>query len=68
VVIADATTLMAVLLGPVGGLYGINIGGWQWNFWGAAIAQFISFLGLYFLYYPPAHPSVVPLRIDKREC
>lgn len=56
VVIADSTTMIAVIIGPVTGRYGIESHTWQWNFWGAAIAQFISFLGLLFLYYPPAHP------------
>lgn len=56
VVIADITTIIAVIIGPVTGRYGIESHTWQWNFWAAAIAQFLSFLGLYFLYYPPAHP------------
>jgi|TARA_R110002003_G_scaffold30_6_gene1851 MFS family permease len=56
VVIADITTLMAVILAPITGLYGFHTGTWQWNFWAAAIAQFLSFLGLLFLYFPPAHP------------
>lgn len=51
VVIADSTTLMAVILAPVAARYGYETGGWKWNFWAAAIAQFASFLGLLFLYY-----------------
>jgi len=56
VVIADATTLMSVILAPVTGRFGFENGTWRWNFWGAAICQFLSFLGLFFLYFPPAHP------------
>lgn len=56
VVIADLTTLMAVILAPITGLYGFHEGNWKWNFYAAAIAQFLSFLGLLFLYFPPAHP------------
>lgn len=56
VVIADTSTLLAVIIAPVTGRYGVENGTWKWNFWAAAIAQFLSFTGLYFLYYPPAHP------------
>jgi MFS family permease len=61
VVITNSTTLLAVILAPVTARYGYETGGWKWNFWAAAIAQFVAFLGLLFLYYPPAHPSVSPL-------
>lgn len=60
VVIADCTTLLAVIVAPVSGRFGFEMGTWKWNFWAAAIAQFASFLGLLFLYYPPAHPLVLP--------
>jgi MFS family permease len=56
VVIADSSTMVAVIVAPITGLYGFNGGNWRWNFWFAAIAQFFSFLGLLFLYFPPAHP------------
>lgn len=56
VVIADATTLMSVIIGPVTARFGFESGTWRWNFWGAAICQFLSFVGLYILYFPPAHP------------
>ena len=62
VVIADATVNFGIILAPVGGLFGINVGGWRWNFYGAAILQFLSFLGLLFLYFPPAHPYGMPLK------
>lgn len=56
VVIADIATFVAVIVAPLTGLHGFHAGSWQWNFWAAAIAQFLSFLGLLFLYFPPAHP------------
>ncbi|KAI1614621.1 fungal trichothecene efflux pump [Exophiala viscosa] len=61
VIIADITTIMAVIIGPASGRLGIEHGNWQWNFWAAAIAQFLSFLGLLFLYFPPAHPYGIPI-------
>lgn len=60
VVIADVTVYAAVILAPVTGRYGMAEGIWQWNFWSIAIFQGISFLGLFFLYHPPAHPYVYP--------
>ncbi|EXJ56092.1 hypothetical protein A1O7_09023 [Cladophialophora yegresii CBS 114405] len=62
VVIADITTIIAVIIGPVTARFGIESHTWQWNFWAAAIAQFLSFLGLLFLYFPPAHPYGIPFR------
>ncbi|KAF9739444.1 hypothetical protein PMIN02_000178 [Paraphaeosphaeria minitans] len=67
VVIADLTTLIAVIVGPISGLYSFHEGSWQWNFGVAAIAQFISFLGLLFMYFPPAHPYGIPPRQLLRE-
>ena len=67
VVIADLTTLFAVILGPVTGLYGFHTGSWEWNFWAAAIAQFLSFLGLLFMYFPPAHPYGMAIKQLIRE-
>ncbi|OAL40089.1 hypothetical protein AYO20_00507 [Fonsecaea nubica] len=62
VVIADVTTLLAVILAPITGLYGFHSHSWRWNFYAAAIAQFLSFLGLLFLYFPPAHPYGLPVK------
>ncbi|OAG09948.1 MFS general substrate transporter [Paraphaeosphaeria sporulosa] len=67
VVIADFTTVIAVIVGPISGLYGFHEGSWQWNFGVAAIAQFLSFLGLLFMYFPPAHPYGIPPRQLLRE-
>jgi hypothetical protein len=56
VVIADFTVYIAVIAGPVTARFGYEMGNWEWNFWALAICQFLSFLGLVFLYFPPAHP------------
>ncbi|EYE93858.1 MFS general substrate transporter [Aspergillus ruber CBS 135680] len=57
VVIADFTVYIAVILAPVTARYGYEFGKWYWNFGAIAIFQGISFFGLLFLYYPPAHPT-----------
>ncbi|KAL4891073.1 fungal trichothecene efflux pump [Aspergillus ambiguus] len=57
VVIADFTVYVAVILGPVTARFGLEYGTWAWNFWAATIFQGLSFLGLLFLYFPPARPS-----------
>ncbi|KAH8651209.1 fungal trichothecene efflux pump [Xylariales sp. PMI_506] len=57
VVLADLTTLIAVTVSPVTARFGMATGSWAWNFYAAAIFQGLSFLGLFFLYYPPAHPT-----------
>ncbi|KAF2715467.1 MFS general substrate transporter [Pleomassaria siparia CBS 279.74] len=67
VVIADLTTLGAVIIAPLTGLYGFHAGSWQWNFGAAAIAQFLSFLGLLLMYFPPAHPYGLPIKQIIRE-
>ena len=56
VVIADAVIYVTVIVAPVTARYGIEFATWQWNYWSIAICQFLSFLGLLFLYFPPAHP------------
>lgn len=60
VVFADLATLIAVVVGPVTARYGFYVGNWRWNFYSAAIAQALSFLGLYLLYHPPKHPNGIP--------
>ncbi|KAB5560332.1 fungal trichothecene efflux pump [Coniochaeta sp. 2T2.1] len=62
VVIADVATFIAVIVAPLTGLHGLHAGSWQWNFWAASIAQFFSFVGLYLLYFPPAHPNGLPFK------
>ncbi|PGH19675.1 hypothetical protein AJ80_03830 [Polytolypa hystricis UAMH7299] len=62
VVIADIAVFVAVVVAPVTARYGWELGSWWWNFAAVAIFQFISFLGLYFLYFPPAHPYGLPPR------
>jgi hypothetical protein len=56
VVFADAVVYITVIVAPVTARYGYNQGHWYWNFGGLAIFQFLSFLGLLLLYFPPAHP------------
>lgn len=67
VVLADTATFISVIVAPVTARIGWQTGTWRWNFYAAAIAQFLSFLGLYFLYYPPAHPYNIPFRQIIRE-
>ncbi|KAJ5105060.1 hypothetical protein NUU61_002407 [Penicillium alfredii] len=62
VVIADFTVYIAVIVAPVTARYGYEMGSWAWNFWGVAIFQCLSFLGLLFLYHPPKHPLGVPYK------
>ncbi|KAF2142679.1 uncharacterized protein K452DRAFT_350960 [Aplosporella prunicola CBS 121167] len=62
VVIADATIYVAVTVAPATARYAYESGAWQWNFGAPAVFQFLSFLGLYFLYFPPALPAGLPLR------
>ncbi|KAL3463501.1 fungal trichothecene efflux pump [Aspergillus heterothallicus] len=56
VVIADFTVYIAVIVAPVTARYGYEFGTWKWNFWGVAIFQCLSSIGLFFLYHPPKHP------------
>lgn len=63
VVIADFTVYVAVIVAPVTARYGYQFGTWEWNFWGIAICQGLSFFGLLFLYFPPAHPYVRALPV-----
>ncbi|KAL4796245.1 MFS general substrate transporter [Aspergillus venezuelensis] len=60
VVIADFTVYIAVIVAPVTARFGYEYGSWQWNFWGIAIFQGLSFVGLLLLYHPPKHPLGVP--------
>ncbi|KAJ5698367.1 hypothetical protein N7462_000372 [Penicillium macrosclerotiorum] len=60
VVIADFTVYIAVIVAPVTARYGYEMGHWAWNFWGVAIFQGLSFVGLLLLYHPPKHPMGIP--------
>ncbi|KAH9823610.1 Major facilitator superfamily domain, general substrate transporter [Teratosphaeria destructans] len=60
VVFADAVVYITVILAPVTARYGYRQGHWWANFAGLACFQFLSFLGLLLLYFPPAHPSNMP--------
>jgi MFS family permease len=62
VVLADVATFLSVIVAPVSARFGYEHGTWRWNFYTAAICQFLSFLGLYLFYFPPAHPLGIPFR------
>ncbi|KAF2637534.1 MFS general substrate transporter [Massarina eburnea CBS 473.64] len=53
----DASTWVAVLFGPIVARYAIRHGdSWRWLFYSAAIATFVVFGLLIWLYKPPKHP------------
>ncbi|OAG43819.1 hypothetical protein AYO21_02046 [Fonsecaea monophora] len=62
VVIADTCVFFAVVVGPIVGRIVIDDGGntWRWVYIAGAIATCGSGLGLYWCYFPPAHPRGVP--------
>jgi len=62
VVLADLATLVAVIVGPVTARYGFQAGTWEWNFYAAAIAQALSFLGLFSCISLPSTPTVCHTR------
>ncbi|CAK4033716.1 Major facilitator superfamily domain, general substrate transporter [Lecanosticta acicola] len=61
VVFADLVVYITVIVAPVTARFGYQFGSWEWNFWSLAIFQFLSFLGLLLLYFPPAHPAGEPV-------
>lgn len=48
-------------------LHRLNGGNWRVNFYVGAGLQGLSFLGLFFFYYPPAHPLGLPLMVALKE-
>ncbi|KAL1635144.1 hypothetical protein SLS56_001896 [Neofusicoccum ribis] len=60
IILADGTVYITILVGPITARFGYEFGNWEWNFYGPAIFQFAAFIGLFFLYFPPAHPSGLP--------
>lgn len=57
ITIADLGTWLAVVVGPVAGRIAIIHGdAWRWLFYGPTIGAALSAVGLFLLYYPPAHP------------
>ncbi|KAF2816333.1 MFS general substrate transporter [Mytilinidion resinicola] len=68
IVIADIGVYFAVIVGPVAGRFAGQHGdAWRWLFYGPAIAVGFSFVGLFFYYFPPAHPRGIPFRQALRE-
>ncbi|EME47819.1 hypothetical protein DOTSEDRAFT_167204 [Dothistroma septosporum NZE10] len=61
VVFADLVVYITVIVAPVTARYGYQSGSWEWNFWSMAILQFLSFLGLVLMYFPPSRPTGEPL-------
>ncbi|KAL9079600.1 MAG: hypothetical protein Q9157_001537 [Trypethelium eluteriae] len=61
VVFADSVIYITVIVAPVTARYGLEFGTWQWNYWSMTILQFLSFLGLLFFYFPPAHPAGISI-------
>jgi Fungal trichothecene efflux pump (TRI12) len=60
VVLADGAVYFTITIIPVTARYGYYVGDWRANFYAAFVLQFLSFVGLFFLYYPPAHPLGIP--------
>ena len=67
VVLADLAVYFTIIVIPVTARYGYYAGDWRANFYAAAILQAISAGGLYFYYYPPAHPLGIPFGTAIRE-
>jgi len=49
-----------IIIIPVTARYGYYAANWRGNFYAAAAFQALSAVGLYFMYYPPAHPLGIP--------
>ncbi|KPI44781.1 uncharacterized protein AB675_8655 [Cyphellophora attinorum] len=62
VVLADFAVYLCITVIPVTARYGYFVGDWRANFYSAAGLQALSAAGLYFFYYPPAHPLGIPFR------
>ncbi|EXJ65476.1 hypothetical protein A1O7_01817 [Cladophialophora yegresii CBS 114405] len=60
IVLADLMVYIIIIVFPVTARYGVSGGDWRAHFYTGAILQAASFLGLYFFYFPPAHPLGLP--------
>jgi hypothetical protein len=68
IVIADIGVYFSAVVGPVAGRFAAqHDDNWRWLFYGPAIAVAFSFTGLYFYYFPPAHPRGIPFKQALRE-
>lgn len=67
VVLADLGVYCVIIIIPVTARYGYYAGNWRANFYAAAALQALSAVGLFFMYYPPAHPLGIPFKTAIRE-
>lgn len=58
---------MTITIIPVTARYGWFAGDWRANFYAAAALQALSAAGLFFFYYPPAHPLGISFRTAFRQ-
>ncbi len=65
ILIADASTWVAVLFGPITARYTVieGVERWRWLFYTPAILVAISFVLLIWLYHPPKHPRGIPWHV-----
>ena len=60
--------LICAVVGPIAARYAIVNGeAWRWLFHAPTIGAFLSIFGLYFLYFPPAHPRGLPFKTALKE-
>lgn len=55
--LSESCVLVENLVAPVTGRYSLASGTWRWQIGTLAICEFLVFVGLALLYFPPAHPS-----------
>ncbi|ERS98189.1 uncharacterized protein SPSK_06068 [Sporothrix schenckii 1099-18] len=60
--LSDGFVFVIVVIGPIVGKYVIDgaQSTWKYVYWAGFIAQFLSLLGIGFLYFPPKHPRGIP--------
>lgn len=55
--LSEGCVLVENLVAPVTARYSLATGTWRWNLGALAIGEFLVFIGLAWLYFPPPHPS-----------
>ena len=60
--ISDGLVYVIVVIGPVIGRYAIDSGSrdWQYVYWSGFVLQFLTLIGVIWLYHPPKHPRGIP--------